>query len=308
MIYTVTFNPSLDYVMVIPKLRLGEVCRTEGEKLYPGGKGINVSIVLSRLGMETHILGFAAGFTGEVLRRMLAAEGCAFDLIELPEGNTRINVKLKAQTESDLNAQGPDIPPESVEELIGKLDTLKEGDTLVLAGAIPRSMPEDVYDRILARLSGKGIRSVVDATGDLLKNALHHRPFLIKPNTAELGGLFDVPPPVREEIPMLARRAQALGARNVLVSMGKEGALLLTEEGRGLYGTTPRLSSPVVNSVGAGDSMVAGFLTGWSRTGDYEKALKLGIAAGSASVAQTWLPTREQVTKLLINPDDYKLQ
>ena len=303
MIYTVTFNPSLDYVVALRELRLGEVNRAEQEVLNPGGKGINVSVVLSNLGVCNTALGFLAGFTGRELERRLRTFGCRTDFISLPEGLTRINVKLKAECESEINGLGPDIPPDALSQLYEKLDALGPGDALVLAGSIPATLPSDVYEQIMARLSGRGVDITVDATNDLLRKVLRYRPFLIKPNNHELSELFGIPLETDEEIIRHARRLQELGARTVLVSLAARGAILLTETGE-VYQSLPP-DGTVRNSVGAGDSMVAGFLTGYQNTSDYQKALTLGLAAGSASAFLPWLTTRDDVAKLLTNPTEY---
>lgn len=300
MIYTVTLNPSLDYIMYVPSLTLGAVSRAEREMMYPGGKGVNVSIMLARLGIPNRALGFIAGFTGLALESMLKETGCDTGFIRLPQGNTRINVKLKGTQESDINAQGPHIPPAALVELFVRLEGLAHGDTLVLAGAIADSLPRNLYEKIMGKLEGRGIRFVVDATGRLLKTTLARRPFLVKPNNHELGDLFGVALKTKAEVEPYARRVQRLGARNVLVSMAENGALLLTEDGRIFHKLPPK--GNVVNSVGAGDSMVAGFLMGMATTGDYEKALDLGLACGSASAFQPWLATKEDVMRLLDTP------
>lgn len=303
MIYTVTFNPSLDYVLHVPHLKLGEVSRAEKEKLYPGGKGINVSIMLSHLGIENRALGFSAGFTGNEICRMLEESGCHTDFIPLPQGVSRINVKLKANEESDVNGQGPFIPWECVEQLLSKLDVLQENDVLILAGSIPHSLPPDIYQRILERLKDRKLKIVVDATGPLLQNVLRYHPFLIKPNNHELGELFGKELSSQEEILDCARQLRQQGAQNVLVSLAAQGAVLLSADGREICSAAPE--GKARNSVGAGDSMVAGFLAGWLRTGDYQKALELGLAAGSASAFQDWLASKEQIAKLLKEPSAY---
>lgn len=302
MIYTVTFNPSLDYVMFVGALERGAVNRASREQLYPGSKGINVSIMLSRLGMETTALGFTAGFTGDVLRKMLGGS-IAADFIELPAGRTRINVKIMSGEETGINGKGPDIPEACIETLFKKLDSLSAGDTLVLAGSIPSSLPHDIYENILTRLSGRGIDFVVDATKELLKSSLSHRPFLIKPNMEELGEMLGVTIRRREELRRCAKAARDMGARNVLVSMDEAGALLVTEEGDLIEGVAPE--GNLVNSVGAGDSMVAGFLAGYRRTRSYTKALTLGLAAGSATAFSEWLAERESVKSLLEHPEEF---
>lgn len=305
MIYTVTFNPSLDYIVKVPDLSLGSVNRTQEESLYPGGKGINVSVVLSNLGHKSRALGFCAGFTGHEVERLLRSYGCDTDFIPLTNGFTRINVKIKAQEESEINAQGPRITAEALNALYQKLDALQQGDILVLAGSIPNTLPEDIYENIMARLNRHGIYFVVDATKDLLLNVLKYRPFLIKPNNHELGELFGVELKTGEEIVCYAKKLQQQGARNVLISMAAKGAILVTEQGQVFESLPPE--GKVVNSVGAGDSMVAGFLTGWLNTGDYEKAFHLGLATGSASAFLDWLAKKEDVVRLIDDASDYGL-
>ena len=297
MIYTVTFNPALDYVVRMDALALGQVNRTVSEDVQLGGKGINVSWVLRELGHENVALGFVAGFTGKAIEDGLAAKGVATDFIHLPAGLTRINVKLKAGEETEINGKGPDISAEALEELFHKLDALGEGDVLVLAGSIPASMPSDVYESILARLEGKKVLCAVDATRDLLVNVLKYRPFVIKPNNHELGEIFGRTLTTDEEIRECAAKLQEQGARNVLVSMAGDGAMLLDENG-----VCHRLAAhkgKVKNSVGAGDSMVAGFLAGYLESGDYEQALRVGSAAGSATAFSDVLATRPEIEALL---------
>ena len=297
MIYTVTFNPSLDYVVRLEELRLGEVNRTSSEEILYGGKGVNVSTVLGNLGVESVALGFVAGFTGEALERGVRAQGCRTDFLRVSEGFTRINVKLKAAQETELNGVGPRITEGDVERLMEKLDALGRGDLLVLAGSIPGSLPADIYERILARLAPRGIEAVVDATGDLLLNVLPYRPFLIKPNNHELAELFGGEAGSPGGIEEQARALQARGARNVLVSMAGDGALLVGEDGEARRLPAPR--GRVVNSTGAGDSMVAGFLAGWLGTGSLREAFRMGVAAGSASAFSERLATKEEIERLL---------
>ena len=297
MIYTVTFNPSLDYVVRLPVLRPGEVNRTEWEALYPGGKGINVSIMLKNLGLESVALGFCAGFTGEAIEHMVQNAGCQTEFIPADEGFSRINVKLRAKEESDINGQGPHIGAGALEALFRRLDTLAEGDILVLAGSIPNTLPEDIYERILERLEGRGVRTVVDATKDLLLNVLKYRPFLIKPNHHELGELFGVTLEREEEILRYAEKLREMGARNVLVSRGKQGAAFLGENGERIVSLPP--SGKVVNTVGSGDSMVAGFIAGYLEKKDFRYAVELGLCAGSASAFQEWLAGRDDIMKLM---------
>ena len=297
MIYTVTFNPALDYVVRMDALALGQVNRTVSEDVQLGGKGINVSWVLRELGHENVALGFVAGFTGKAIEDGLAAKGVATDFIHLPAGLTRINVKLKAGEETEINGKGPDISAEALEELFHKLDALGEGDVLVLAGSIPASMPSDVYESILARLEGKNVLCAVDATRDLLVNVLKYKPFLIKPNNHELGEIFDRVLTTDEEIRECAEKLQQQGARNVLVSMAGDGAMLLDENG-GCH-RLAAYKGKVKNSVGAGDSMVAGFLAGYLDSGDYAHALRVGSAAGSATAFSDVLATRSEIEALL---------
>lgn len=297
MIYTVTFNPALDYVVFLDKMMPGEVNRTKKEQIFYGGKGINVSIVLHNLGIESRALGFVAGFTGREIEHGVKTMGVDTDFIHLNSGLSRINVKIKALEESEINGQGPAILPEEIDMLLQKLDQLEDGDILVLAGAIPASLPEDMYERIMKRLQKKKIEIVVDATKDLLRNVLKYHPFLIKPNNHELGEMFGVTLTTDEEIITYAKKLQELGARNVLISMAKDGAILITEQE-----DVKRIGVPkgtVKNSVGAGDSMVAGFVASYSRDHDYQKALVYGAATGSATAFSEGLATKDVVDELL---------
>ena len=306
MIYTVTFNPSLDYVMQVDKLVPGEINRTTHEAVYPGGKGNNVSVILSNLGHSSKALGFTAGFTGEALENMLKEFGCDTAFIRLPEGSTRINVKINAGEETEINGQGPVITEEAQQALFEQLDALKKEDILVLAGSIPNTLPSDIYERILEHLQGRGIHFVVDATKELLLKVLKYHPFLIKPNNHELGEMFGVTLKTRDEIVTYAKKLQEMGAENVLVSMAGDGAILLTEDGI-IYKAKPP-KGKVLNSVGAGDSMVAGFLTGYLNTGEYEKAFRLGVVTGSATAFQYWLATKEDIVALMEDkPETYGL-
>ncbi len=302
MIYTVTFNPAVDYVVHMDKMEMGKTNRTRSEEIYFGGKGINVSCVLAELGIKSKALGFVAGFTGEAIERGLKDAGADTDFVHLESGFSRINVKIKSGEESEINAAGPDIPNEKLDELFIKLDALGDGDTLVLAGSIPASLPPDIYERILARVSGKNIRTVVDATGELLLNVLKYEPFLIKPNDCELAEIFDTETESREQIICLAKRLRGMGARNVLVSMAGDGAVLVDEYGA-VY-TIGACRGEVKNSVGAGDSMVAGFLAGADKTKDngepdYAFALRLGTAAGGATAFSEGLAERAEIEKQL---------
>ena len=299
MIYTVTFNPSMDYIVSVNDFKPGSTNRTKTEQLLPGGKGINVSTVLSHLGIENTALGFTAGFTGDELERRLEDMGVQTDFIKLDEGFTRINVKLKSIDGTEINGQGPAVDEAQVMTLMEKLRHLKDGDILVLAGSIPASMPDTLYESIMAGLAGKGVRIVVDAERKLLKNVLKYHPFLIKPNHHELGDIFGVKLGTREAVVPYAGKLQAMGAANVLVSLGGAGAVLLTENGHIYQAEAPK--GRLVNSVGAGDSMVAGFLAGWMETGgkDAVYAFKMGIAAGSASAFSENLATRREVEAVL---------
>lgn len=296
MIYTVTFNPAIDYIVHTDEMTVGSVNRAKGEEIYFGGKGINVSMVLNELGIKSRALGFVAGFTGSAIEKGVAEKGIETDFVRLDNGFSRINVKIKSGDETELNGQGPVIDDKSLNELFSKLDKLTEGDTIVLAGSIPASMPSDVYEKILERLSGKNVKAVVDATKDLLMNVLKYKPFLIKPNNHELGEMFGVTLKTNEEIAEYAKKLKDMGARNVLVSMAGDGALLLDENGKThICGVC---KGKVKNSVGAGDSMVAGFIAG-SANGDYEYALKLGTAAGGATAFSDGLAEKEEIYRLL---------
>ena len=297
MIYTVTFNPSLDYIVSVDGFTLGRVNRTTKELVYPGGKGVNVSLVLKNLGMENTALGFIAGFTGTEIERGLKEWGCLTDFIKIPEGMSRINMKLRSREESEINGQGPKISEEALEELYRKLDAMEPGDVLVLAGSIPNSMPDSSYEQILARVQGRNIRSVVDATGDLLVNVLKYHPFLIKPNNHELEEIFHVPMDSKETIVAHAKKMQEMGAENVLISMAGDGAILVAADGSVWQSPAPK--GKVVNSVGAGDSMVAGFITGYLKSQSYEEAFHMGICTGSASAFSERLATQEEVDGIL---------
>ncbi len=299
MIYTVTFNPAIDYVVRLDReLKVGDVNRARGEDCVLGGKGINVSGVLAELGCESVALGFVAGETGAWLERGLAAQGLKTDFVHLEHGMTRINVKIKAEKETELNGAGPDIPEGAMQALETKLDRLQKDDILILAGSIPASLAQTTYERLLARLEGRGVRAVVDATRDLLVNVLRYRPFLIKPNNHELSEIVGIKLTNDNEVVMAAKMLQEKGARNVLVSMAGDGALLLDKQG-GVH----RIGCPkgtVVNSVGAGDSMVAGFVAGYQQSGgNYDTALRLGTACGSATAFSLGLATRQDIEKLL---------
>ncbi len=295
MIYTLTCNPALDYLMEVDDLRLGETNRSGQDTFRFGGKGVNVSAVLSRLGEATTALGFIAGFTGDAFSRAVCVAGVPADFIRLKKGHTRVNVKLKGQMETEINAAGPVIPAEALTELYGKLSALTVGDTLVLAGSVPPSLPQELYGQIMALLSGRGVRFVVDATGEQLLCTLRYKPFLIKPNRRELEGLVGRPLPDDTALINAARELQGMGAENVLISLGGDGALLVDASGR--VRRAPAIRVDVTDTVGAGDSMVAGFLAGYPQGSDY--ALRLGNAAGAATAASPHLATREAIMELL---------
>lgn len=304
MIYTVTFNPSLDYVVQVKDFKCDAVNRTSSENVYAGGKGNNVAVVVSNLGLKSRALGFRAGFTGIAMEQMLREYGCDTDFIPLDEGMTRINVKVKAEEEFEINGQGPVIGEDKIKQLLEKTDALGKDDVLVLSGSIPNTLPDNMYERIMQRLDGKGVRIVVDATQDLLLKVLKYHPFLIKPNNHELGEMFQVTLTDDEQIITYAKKLQQMGACNVLVSMAKDGAVLV-DENQKVYKLLPP-EGAVVNSVGAGDSMVAGFLAGYLIHGSYEQALMLGTAAGSATAFTSWLADREKIEALLEQIKDRK--
>ncbi len=293
MIYTVTFNPSLDYIVSVDDFKLGLTNRTSSELILPGGKGTNVSTVLKNLGFESTALGFVAGFTGNEIVKRLNDMGIKSDFISIENGISRINLKLKSIDGTEINGAGPDISEEKVNELMDKLNQLKEGDVLVLAGSIPSSMSDNIYRDIMADLKDRGVMIVVDATKDLLLNVLEYHPFLIKPNNHELGEIFDVKLTTREEVIPYGRKLQEKGARNVLVSMAGEGAVLIAEDGQVF--DTPAPKGKLINGVGAGDSMVAGFVAGWIEKQDYEYAFHMGVASGSASAFSENLATKEEI-------------
>lgn len=296
MVYTVTFNPAIDYVMHTDKMKKGSVNRSNSEEIYVGGKGINVSLVLKELGIQSKALGFVAGFTGKAIEEGVREKGIETDFVRLGNGFSRINVKIKSDDETDLNGQGPEITENALGELFDKLAEIKDGDTIVLAGSIPNTLPADIYERILEALSDRHIKAVVDATNDLLKNVLKYKPFLVKPNNHELGEMFGVTLKTNEEIVEYASKLKEMGAVNVLVSMAGDGAILLDENGKTHVCGVCR--GTVKNSVGAGDSMVAGFIAG-SQNGDYDYALKLGTATGGATAFSDGLAQKDEIYRLL---------
>lgn len=296
MIYTVTFNPSLDYFVDVENLRLGMTNRTSFEQMIAGGKGINVSTVLKNLGIDSTALGFIAGFTGQEIRRQVEANGIRAEFIPIPEGISRINLKVRNIDGMEINGMGPTIGQPQLEALYERLELLTAADTLILAGSIPASMPPSIYSDIMGRLSDRGVTFVVDATKNLLLNVLQYRPFLIKPNNHELGELFGVELTTREAVIPYARMLQEQGARNVMVSMAGAGAVLAAEDGSVFLSPAPE--GKVINAVGAGDSMVAGFLAGWLERRDYAHAFRMGLSAGSASAFSAFFATRADVENI----------
>lgn len=297
MIYTVTFNPSLDYIVTVEHFASGIVNRTKNEIIYPGGKGINVSMVLKNLGYENTALGFLAGFTGDKIEQLLEEKGISTNFIKVEKGFSRINVKLRSDEETEINGQGPVIAASDIDALYRRLDMLSDGDILVLAGSIPDVMPSSMYMDIMTHLKEKKLKIVVDATKDLLVNVLCHRPFLVKPNNHELGEIFGVTLRDKAEVVAYGRKLKEMGARNVLVSMAGDGAVLIAEDGNVFMAEAPE--GELKNSVGAGDSMVAGFLAGYLESGSYADAFRMGVCCGSASAFSEELATRAEVLALL---------
>ena len=296
MIYTVTFNPSLDYIVSVKDFKLGLTNRTDSELMLPGGKGINVSIVLKNLGIDNTALGFVAGFTGEEVVKRLEKFGVKNGFLEIPEGFTRINVKLKSIDGTEINGQGPSISEEKIEQLMTRLDEMGEGDVLFLSGSIPASMPDDTYQKIMERLKGKGVLISVDATQELLLKVLPYHPFLIKPNNHELGEIFGVELRTRESVVPYGKKLQEMGAENVLISMAGEGAVLIASDGQVYDAPAPK--GILKNGVGAGDSMVAGFMAGWLERKEYRHAFHMGVAAGSASAFSEQLAVKEEIDQV----------
>ncbi len=297
MIYTITLNPSIDYIVRLDELKLGITNRTTSEEYYYGGKGINVSLVLAELDMDSTAYGFVAGFTGKAIENGIRNDRIITDFIKLKEGISRINVKIKAGVETEINCQGPHIDETELERLLQKIDRIATGDTLILAGSIPNTMPDDVYERMMERIRFKKVRIVVDATKKLLVNSLKYKPFMIKPNRQELSEIFDVDVQTEEDIVHYAKELQKMGAQNVLISLGGEGAMLIDENGHKHKAGV--LKEKVINTVGSGDSMVAGFVAGYEKTRDYSYALKLGSICGNATAFLSGLATKEKINELL---------
>ena len=302
MIYTVTFNPSLDYIVTVDHFKAGEINRTADELIYPGGKGINVSIVLKNLGYDNTALGFMAGFTGREIQRLLEEMGVQTDFIHVSDGTSRINLKMRSDQETEINGRGPKISDGDIQKLYRQLDHLQEGDILVLSGSIPSSMPETIYMDIMKYLDGRGIAVAVDATNDLLVKVMPYHPFVIKPNNHELGEIFHTVIKTKDEVVVYAKKLQEMGARNVIVSMAGDGAVLVTEDGEEYRASAPK--GVLRNSVGAGDSMVAGFLAGYLKNNDYREAFRMGVCTGSASAFSDALATKEEVEALLSRSED----
>lgn len=296
MIYTVTFNPSLDYIVSVKDFKLGLTNRTDSELMLPGGKGINVSIVLKNLEIDNTALGFVAGFTGKEVVKRLEKFGVKNGFLEIPEGFTRINVKLKSIDGTEINGQGPSISEEKIEQLMTRLDEMGEGDVLFLSGSIPASMPDDTYQKIMERLKDKGVLISVDATQELLLKVLPYHPFLIKPNNHELGEIFGVELRTRESVVPYGKKLQEMGAENVLISMAGEGAVLIASDGQVYDAPAPK--GILKNGVGAGDSMVAGFMAGWLERKEYRHAFYMGVAAGSASAFSEQLAVKEEIDQV----------
>ena len=297
MIYTVTLNPSIDYVVRLESLVTGITNRTTSEEYYFGGKGINVSCVLAELDLESTAFGFVAGFTGEAIEKGIRNDKIITDFIKLEKGISRINIKIKANDETEINCQGPHIEESELLRLLNKVDRIKDGDTLVIAGNVPNTMPDDVYERILERIKNKKVRIVVDATKKLLLNSLKYKPFLIKPNRQELSEIFETEVSAEADIEKYAKELQKLGAQNVLISLGGDGAMLIDEFGeKHKQGV---LKEKVINTVGSGDSMVAGFIAGYEKEHSYPYALKLGSACGNATAFLSGLATKEKINELL---------
>ncbi|WP_315070023.1 1-phosphofructokinase [uncultured Clostridium sp.] len=297
MINTITLNPSLDYIVKVDSFKVDFLNRTEEEKIYAGGKGINVSIVLKNLGIENTALGYIAGFTGDEILRKVKNHGVNCDFIKLRNGFSRINVKLKSDGETEINGSGPQITKQDLEALYDKLSNLGKGDYLILSGSIPNSVPDDIYEDIMSSLLDKEVEFIVDATKDLLLNVLKYKPFLIKPNHHELAEMFNVELKNDEDVIKYGKKLQEMGAKNVLISMAGDGAILLPENDEPMKKAVPK--GKLKNSVGAGDSMVAGFLCGYLKNKNIYEAFEMGVATGSASAFSEELATKEEVYSLL---------
>lgn len=303
MIYTVTLNPSIDYVIKVDKLITGNINRVNEEHVYPGGKGINVTRILKSLDNDNIALGFVSGFTGDYIINSLQELNLKSDFIKVKEGFTRINVKVKSEEETEINGQGPKISEEELNQFYKVIDKLVDGDILILSGSIPSCLDERLYESIMKKVEDRDIKVIVDATKNLLLNVLKYKPFLIKPNNHELAEMFNVELNSTEDVVFYARKLKEMGAQNVLISMGKDGALLVTENDEVFASSVAK--GEVVNSVGAGDSMVAGFIAGYLKSNSYEEALRLGAASGGATAFSSDLATREFIDKLV---DEIKIE
>ena len=303
MIYTVTLNPSIDYVIKVDKLTTGNINRVNEEHVYPGGKGINVTRILKSLDNDNIALGFVSGFTGDYIINSLKELNLKSDFIKVKEGFTRINVKVKSEEETEINGQGPKISEEELNQFYKVIDKLVDGDILILSGSIPSCLDERLYESIMKKVEDRDIKVIVDATKNLLLNVLKYKPFLIKPNNHELAEMFNVELNSTEDVVFYARKLKEMGAQNVLISMGKDGALLVTENDEVFASSVAK--GEVVNSVGAGDSMVAGFIAGYLKSNSYEEALRLGAASGGATAFSSDLATREFIDKLV---DEIKIE
>lgn len=299
MIYTVTFNPALDYILELDKLEIGKIQKSKTELILPGGKGINVSTVLTNLEIDNIALGYKAGFVGAEIERLLRNMNVKTDFIDLEEGNSRINIKVSAEEETAINTNGPKISESKILELLEKLKNLTENDFLVLSGSIPSSIKDDIYEKICGIVREQNVRIVVDATKNLLVQALKYNPFLIKPNNEELGEIFGVEIHTKEDAYVYGKKLKEMGAQNVLVSMGKIGAVLIDEVGKEHFLKSPE--GKRVNTVGSGDSMVAGFIAGFLKYNNYNDALRMGVSSGSASALSKYLATKEEVYNLFNN-------
>lgn len=297
MIYTVTFNPSVDYAVYIDKLKIGITNRSVGEKFYFGGKGINVSLVLKELNKKSVALGFVAGFTGNAIENGIKNKGIDTNFIHLKDGNSRVNIKIMSNEETEINCQGPEIPPDATEKLFSIISEIQDGDALILAGSVPNSLPQDIYEQILNLTAAKKLRCVVDASKKLLLNTLKYNPFLIKPNKQELEEIFSVKIDSPDDVIKYGHRLRKMGALNVLISLGENGAVLIDEHDE--IHEEKTIECKTVCTVGAGDSMVAGFLAGYLDSDDYGYALKLGTACGAATASLPGLATKEKIDEMM---------
>lgn len=298
MIYTITLNPALDYILKHQTFKVGEINRSEQEILLPGGKGINVSIILKALEIESTVLGYKAGFIGEEIEKEIQRYGIKSDLIKIKNGITRINVKIMTENEETaINTQGPVIEPEELQELYEKIENIQKGDLVILSGSIPQGVPDDIYENICKKLQGKDVKIVIDATGELLKKTLKYKPFLIKPNKQELGEVFNTQIKNNDQVLEYSKKLQQEGSKNVLVSLGREGAILLDENGK-IYQKENIRTIKRINTVGAGDSMVAGFIAGYTQFQNYEKALEMGMSAGTATANSLYLATKTEIYEI----------